>query len=224
MTKVFIIGATGLVGGEFLKAVDASSKYTGVTTLTRRQLPQDVSSKVNAIVEADTSKWPTIIQSEQDPNVFFSGLGTTKADAGGLDKQYKIDHDLNLECAKAAKKAGFTTYALISSDLASSSSRFGYLKMKGELEDHVSELGFAKCYFFRPGLLLGDRTKAKAPIAEAIAGKFHRTFMSKYMMKPIYGSEVAKAVLRVVEQPPAGSSNPRVFDATELLDISEEKN
>ena len=36
---------------------------------------------------------------------FFSGLGTTRAAAGGFQEQFKIDHDLNLELAKAAVRA-----------------------------------------------------------------------------------------------------------------------
>ena len=32
-----------------------------------------------------------------------------------LDKQYKLEHELNTELAKAAKEAGIKTYILISS-------------------------------------------------------------------------------------------------------------
>lgn len=37
---------------------------------------------------------------------FFSALGTTRAQAGSLEAQRKIDFDLNLELAQKAKEGG----------------------------------------------------------------------------------------------------------------------
>jgi hypothetical protein len=101
--------------------------------------------------------------------VFFSGLGTTKAQAGSFEAQVKIDHDLNLELAKAAKAAGVTTYVLISSSGASSTSMVAYSKMKGQLEDDVEKLGFTHTIVLRPGLIVGARDDSRP--AEAVLRK-----------------------------------------------------
>lgn len=77
--------------------------------------------------------------------------------AGSFEAQYKIDYDLNLELAKAAKEAGVETYVLISSNSANAQSSFAYVKMKGKLEDDVTALGFKHTVFVRPGLILGGR-------------------------------------------------------------------
>jgi uncharacterized protein YbjT (DUF2867 family) len=108
--------------------------------------------------------------------VFFSGLGTTKATAGGVEAQRKIDHDLNLELAKAAKTAGVDTYVLISSSGASATSSIPYSKMKGQLEDEVAKLGFKHVVIIRPGLITGDRQESRPAeqVVRSIAG-----FMSK---------------------------------------------
>ena len=37
---------------------------------------------------------------------------------------------------------------------------YGYLKMKGEIEEHVKELGFERTIILRPGLLVGNRTES----------------------------------------------------------------
>lgn len=88
--------------------------------------------------------------------MFVSALGTSRAAAGGVANQRKIDYDLNLELAKAAKAAGTKTYVLISSSGANSGSKLGpYMKMKGELEDAVKALDFEHCLVLRPGLLVG---------------------------------------------------------------------
>lgn len=91
----------------------------------------------------------------------MSALGTTRANAGGFEKQRKIDYDLNLALAKAAKAAGTKAYVLISSSGSSSSSPLGYPKMKGELEDAVKALDFDHTVIVRPGLIVGDRNEMR---------------------------------------------------------------
>lgn len=77
--------------------------------------------------------------------MFISALGTTRAAAGGFENQKKIDYDLNLALAQEAKAKGTKVYVLISSSGANAQSMLGYPKMKGELEDAVSGLGFEVC-------------------------------------------------------------------------------
>ena len=65
--------------------------------------------------------------------------------------------------AKAANTSGAKVYVLISSDGTSKTSLFPYGKMKGELEEAVTELGFANCVILRPGLLMGARQDSRLP-------------------------------------------------------------
>jgi len=46
---------------------------------------------------------------------------------------------------------------LVSTGMADSSSRFGYTKMKGQLEDEVKSIGFKRTIILQPGLLMGSR-------------------------------------------------------------------
>jgi hypothetical protein len=119
---------------------------------------------LQSIKNSDSSLWPS--QFPASVNAYFSALGTTRSAAGGFEQQWKIDFDLNLELAKAAKAKGVQTYVLISSNGASASSRFGYMKMKGQLEDEVAKLGFDHCVILRPGLIVGKRSGGHSP-AEA---------------------------------------------------------
>lgn len=102
------------------------------------------------------------------PEIFYSGLGTTRAIAGGLENQRKIDHDLNIALARAAKDAGVKVYVLISSAGANKTSYNPYLKMKGEIEEAVSELGFEKTVLIKPGLLVGTRRAEDSRLSEYI--------------------------------------------------------
>ena len=103
-------------------------------------------------------------------------MATTKANAGSFDKQYALEHDLVLEIAKAAKKAGTTTYVLISGTGASPTAMFAYPKMKGEIEEHIKELAFEHTIIVRPGLIAGERVErraAEAAIRKLAAGLGH---------------------------------------------------
>ena len=94
--------------------------------------------------------------------MFYSALGSTRAQAGGFQNQRKIDVDLNLALAKAAKEAGARYYVLISSQGVSKSSMFPYSKMKGELDEAVQQVGFEKTILVKPGLIVGPRNELRA--------------------------------------------------------------
>lgn len=53
------------------------------------------------------------------------------------------------------------TFVLISSSGANAQSNFAYMKMKGELEEKVKELGFKHTVILRPGLIMGDRGESR---------------------------------------------------------------
>ena len=157
-----LIGSTGLVGSQILLALAANTGFSNIHAIGRKSLPSY--DKLHPIIEPDNSKWPASFQAiSPTPSVFFSALGTTRGQAGGFDKQRLIDYDLNLEMAKKAHEAGVKVYVLISTASASSKSMFGYTKMKGELEDEVSKIGFDHTVILRPGLLLGSRTDSRPP-------------------------------------------------------------
>ena len=130
-----------------------------VNAFSRKELASD--PKVKAIISSDSFTWPA--QFPKGSDLFISALGTTRGAAGGFEQQKKIDYDLNLDLAKAAKENGTKHYVLISSSGASASSPFGYPKMKGELEEAVKGLGFENCIILRPGLIVGERVDSRPP-------------------------------------------------------------
>jgi hypothetical protein len=152
-------------GSNILSTLLSLPKFQNVYSLGRRE-PKATSATLRPIIEADTSKWPSTLSSTSPtPSIFISALGTTRAQAGGVDKQRLIDYDLNLDMAKAAKAAGVKVYVLISSAGASKDSRMPYPKMKGELEEAVKGLDFEKTVILKPGLIVGTREDARAPEA-----------------------------------------------------------
>lgn len=180
-----------------LRFILSSPNFSSLTTLTRRPLEAPAGSAgrgpsyVNKVVDFDRPDAWALAEAygSSAAKVFVSCLGTTKAQAGSIDAQRKIDLDLNLTLAQAARDAGADTvrrvsrftvealgastgslmtesslslqYILVSSGAASSTSYSPYLQMKGKLEDSVKAMSFRSVYILQPGLLMGARTESR---------------------------------------------------------------
>ncbi len=88
----------------------------------------------------------------------FIALGTTIKAAGGREAFRRIDFDAVLAVAQAARAAGATRLAVVSSMGADAASRVFYPRVKGEMEDAVAQLGYRTLVIVRPSMLDGNRT------------------------------------------------------------------
>lgn len=175
MATATVFGSTGAVGSQILATLLASDDFTSVQTISRR-LPTAQAAKLQAVQEADTSQWAPLISTlTPKPTIVFNAVGTTRAAAGGIQNQWKIDHDLCIENAKAAKAAGVTTYVYISSAGTRGflASYAPYAKMKVGVEDAIKELDFEHAVILRPGMIIG-REESKAPLFEMVIGNLHK--------------------------------------------------
>ncbi|KAL6238838.1 protein fmp52, mitochondrial [Aspergillus navahoensis] len=216
MANVALIGCTGMVGAHILNSLIANPAVARIDTISRRT-PQAASSapqaKLTSIVSTDTSKWACELSSlTPTPSIFISALGTTRAAAGSFENQYKLDHGLNLEMAKAARDAGTKVYVLISSIGADVKSTFAYTRMKGEIEEGVKALGFERTVILRPGLIAGPREESRP--AEAVVrffagvlGKVHSSLKDGWAQESdIIGKAAVNAGLKALNgEVPAGS-------------------
>lgn len=211
-SSAFVIGSTGLTGSEILKQVNQSEIFDSISTVTRRGV-KITGGKINNIIEADTAKWPEIIAKNcKRGGTFFSGFGTTRLNAGSLQKFKEIDHGVNYACAKAAKEAGVETYVLVSSIGSSSSSFLPYFKIKGELEDDIIALKFPRTIILRPGILFGSREKSKGipvSITESVGKLLHHTWLQG-LLHSTSGEEIGKVALNAAIQPFDSDAGPTV--------------
>lgn len=176
MATAAVFGSTGAVGSKILETLIASDAFPTVKTISRRA-PTAESPKLEAIVEADSSKWGGLISTlSPKPSIVFNAVGTTRATAGGIANQWKIDHDLCIENAKAAKEAGVKTYVFISSAGTRSfiSGYVPYSKMKVGVEDAIKALDFDQAIIVRPGAILGERAVPKNKLFEDLMGSLNK--------------------------------------------------
>lgn len=202
-------------GSYILSTLLALPSISTIHSLSRRA-PSSTDPKLHAHVSSDSAQWATNLTSVTPaPSIFFSGLATTRGIAGSLEEQRKIDLDLNLEIATAAKKAGVKVYVLISASGANSKSYFAYPKMKGELEDGVAALGFDHAIFIRPGMIIGDRTNTR-PI-QAVESALMKTanVLSNVGLKDFWAQDadiIAKAAVNAGLQALADGTKPKVWE------------
>lgn len=154
-TRVVLVGATGLVGQAVMaEAVGRSDIH--LVAVARREVPLPKGARMEMLL-SDTEHWPDAIAAGR-PHVVVIALGTTiKAVGGDKDAFRAVDHDLVLECARAAREAGARQLIVVSSVGAQFSSRNFYLSVKGEVEDKLAKLHFDRLDILRPGLLRGHR-------------------------------------------------------------------
>ncbi|SGZ56339.1 CIC11C00000005377 [Sungouiella intermedia] len=203
--STIIFGSTGLCGAAFLKYADKLDALNHLVTVTRRSLDYE-SSKLEKIVEADSTKYPGIVAATK-PKICYTSLATTRGAAGSAQAFVDIDYGINYDIAKAAKESGVETFVLISSIGASALSPFLYMKTKGRLEDDVIALKFPRTIILRPGPLLGEREKSKVSF-------------TKSLFAPIYGDEVGKAAELLIAKP-FDSSKPvvEIVSGKELFEV-----
>jgi uncharacterized protein YbjT (DUF2867 family) len=152
MTKVLLVGATGLVGAAIVNQCPHA-----LTVLTRRQVPGGPLPPRMALRIADPVQWSRVVAAEA-PDVLISCLGTTIKAAGSQAAFRAVDHDLVIAVAGAARAAGATQCITVSSVGASLDSSNFYLCTKAEGEAGLRDVGFARLDILRPGLLIGDRS------------------------------------------------------------------
>jgi uncharacterized protein YbjT (DUF2867 family) len=154
MTKVLLLGATGLVGGEALQRALAEPRVERVIAPTRHALPSHlklmnpVASELDTLLP-DAAAWAV--------DAVICAIGTTMRKAGSKDAFRHIDYELPLAFATQTYRGGAGSFALTSSKGAAATSSFFYTRTKGELERDIERIGFRSLLIVRPGVIGGHR-------------------------------------------------------------------
>ncbi len=194
-----IIGATGLIGGELLNLLFDDDYFETVRVLIRRPFKREHPKLEKKLVDFNDND--SLLVALDGSDAIFCAVGTTQKKVKGDKEAYrKVDYDIPVHAARFCKMTGCKTFVLVSSVGANNKSGNFYLKLKGEVEDAVKEVGIESVHIMRPSMLLGNRNESRPgeKIGQGVMKAFSFLLPSKY--KPIQASDVAKAMLAVAKE------------------------
>ena len=149
--KALIIGATGATGKDLVIQLLADDTYSQVHCFVRKPLTLTHPKLHTHVVDFETPEvWADLLRGD----VAFSCLGTTLAAAGSKEAQWRVDYDYQYNFAKLCHNNGVPTFVLVSAAGAKAQSKLFYNRMKGQLEDAIKALGFARLLIFQPSVLV----------------------------------------------------------------------
>lgn len=198
--SAIVIGATGLVGAQLVAQLEHSNHYQTIYQIVRRQPVVECSAKVQTLVIPDFSQLEAALRDVQLTGAdAFSTLGTTQKVAGSKQAFYDVDFRLNLSFATLMRQHDAGHFLLLSATGADPKSLVFYNKVKGELEQAVSQLAFPRLSIFQPSLLIGKHQDSR--LAEGLAQSLFKAFKSvipeTWSYRPIEAQRVAIAMLKV---------------------------
>lgn len=199
MKSAILFGASGFIGSKLLKKLLDSPNYNQVTIVVRKDLK--ISHPKLKTILADYHSLGSVSSYLKADDVFIT-LGTTRAKVKSDKEYYEIDHDYPVRAAQICQQNGATGLFVVTAVGANSNSKAFYIRLKGEVENHLSELNYARTGIFRPSMLMGERDEFRPTekiimaiwkvISPLLAGS-----MTKY--KGITGSQVAQAMLSAAQ-------------------------
>lgn len=190
--RVVIIGATGATGRDLLEQVLALEGVERVQIFVRR-----ATGRVHPKLEEYVIDFERMEEARDkiEGDVLFSCLGTTLAQAGGQEAQYRVDYTYQYEFARLAHSAGVATLVLVSSQSADSKSRAFYTRMKGELDDAVQGIGFERLFIFRPPLLVREGMRMGERVGIAVLGGLNTLGLLR-SYRPMPTARLAEAMIK----------------------------
>ena len=194
-----LAGATGLVGGECLRQLLASPRYARVIVVTRRSLdPALRHDKLREVVVEFAGLGD--VKSQLRGDHVFCALGTTLRKAGSQQRFREVDHEYPLRLAQLTLRNGARHFSVVSALGASRSSPFFYSRVKGEMEDGLTQMGWPSLAILRPSVIAGERAESR-PLERLSE---HVLRFARSTWRPVAASDIAAAMIAAALQEPPG--------------------
>jgi len=156
--KAIIAGSSGLIGSNLLGILLQEAFYDEVLILVRKKLAIKHPKLTQLVIDFDRLD---AYADKLTGHAIFCCLGTTRHKTPDRTIYRKIDHDYPLILAQLAHKNGVEQYHLVSSIGANKASSTFYIKIKGETEADIEQIGIPALHIYRPSLLIGERQEKR---------------------------------------------------------------
>jgi len=210
--KALIIGATGATGRDLVNTLLQDQYYTEIAIFIRKSTGIS-HPKLNEIL-TDFENLEEVFSFIKG-DIVFSCLGTTLKAAGSKTIQWHIDYEIPLKFAGIARRNHVPNIVLLSAYGASATSQVFYSRIKGELEDAITALGFYQYIVFKPGTLLRkDTDRSGERITVALLNFLNRLGLIR-KFRPLSTSILAEKLAKAPKMLSAGKhviALEKIFD------------
>jgi len=203
-----VLGATGAVGSSVVRALLADDAWRRVTVLVRRPDAlkdlKDPRLERHVVDVLDAGQYERFLAGH---GAAFCTLGLGEPSKFPREEFKKVDLEGTETFAAACRRQGVTHFLLLTAVGANAKSSIYYVHIKGEVEERVKALGFARASFFRPSMLMTPTNRygftqgvflTLFPLIDPLlVGPLSR-------FRSITVSDLGKAMVRHAERPGAG--------------------
>lgn len=216
-----IVGSSGLVGGYCLEYLLQEPAYKKVIALVRTPLLETNPKLEQHVIDFDKLEdYNHIIKCDD----IYCCLGTTVLKSPKKADYIKVDFTYPVTIAKIAKANGAEQYSVISALSADPKSLLFYSRIKGQMENAITALGFKSVQVFRPSYLIGKRQEFR-PIEKM--GVWVLRILSPFLLGPLrkFRAIEAKAVAyAMVKMSVAERQGIHIWQSDEIQRIYNQKN
>ena len=204
-----MLGATGAVGSAVVRALLAGEVWRRVTVLVRRAGAladlRDARLERHVVDVLDAGQYERLLPGH---GVAFCTMGIGQPSQVAREEFKRVDLDGTAAFAAACRRQGVRHFSLLTAVLANPRSGIYYTRIKGEVEERVRDLGFARASFFRPSLLVtpANRYGLMQGVALAVFPLIDPLLVGPLSrFRSIQVSDLGKAMVRHAERPGAGA-------------------
>lgn len=198
-----VFGATGLIGKCIVQELLLRSDYSKVKTFVRK-----ASGVTHEKLEEHVIDFNKIdaYKSFMVGDEIYSCYGTNITQKPDKQMWRFVDVELPVLTAKACLENGVKSCAVVSSIGANAKAGASYMRLKGEMEEAMQQLGFDQLVLVRPSFLLGKRDKVRW---HEEPGRWVMQFFGLFMFgkakgfKAIQARVVARAMIALLNAPPS---------------------
>ena len=190
--RVLLLGASGMVGGEVLRACLAHDNVSHVSALVRRPLGVE-HAKLVQTVHSDFSDFSALDLRGFDACIYCIGAYTGTLDDAAYERVL-----LTIPCAFAdelhRQNAGITLCYMTGGGAdETEQSRAAYARLFGKSENHIKRLGFARLHIFRPGYIYPVTPRKEPTLAYSLMRLLYKPLLSH-----LPGSTTSEQLARVM--------------------------
>ena len=196
--RVILTGATGMVGGETLKACLENDEIGSVISLVRRASGV-THAKLQEVLVEDFRDYSTLKEYFRDVDVALYCLAVYQGKVS-QEEYRKITVDFTETFAKALmQRSPDAVFCLFSASGADSKekSRMQFARDKGVAENKVFETGFPRAHAFRPGYIYPVVKREEPNSTYRVVRRLYPVLRTLYPNGVVTSEHLAKAMLEV---------------------------